>query len=94
MHVMGLIDLMAMMLPIRDPGFGSREVGETIQTPEVPTQIQEVPTHILERAEMNHSSQQPNFLPEKLGGKLKHSLSQWESITDDHWVLSVIRQGL
>ena len=29
-----------MMLPIRDPGFGSREVGETNQTPEVPAQIQ------------------------------------------------------
>ena len=26
--------------------------------------------------------------------KLKHFLSKWESITDDPWVLSVIRQGL
>ena len=47
---------MAMMLPIGDPGFESREVGETIQTPEVPTQIQEVPSHIIERAELNHSN--------------------------------------
>ena len=82
---------MAMILPIGDPGFESREVGETFQTPEVPTQIQEVPTHILERAELNHSNQQPCFPPEKLGGKLKHFLSKWESITDDPWVLSVIR---
>ena len=51
-----LIDLIAMMLPIRDPGFESREVRETIQTPEAPTQIQEVPTHILERAELNYSN--------------------------------------
>ena len=47
MRVIVLIDLVAMMLPIRDPGFRSREVGETIQTPEVPTQVQEVPAHIL-----------------------------------------------
>ena len=59
---------MAMMLPIGDPGFESREVGETIQTPEVPTKIQEVPTHILERAELNYSNQQPSIPPEKLGG--------------------------
>ena len=85
---------MAMILPIRDPGFKSREVGETFQTPEVPTQMQEVPTHILERVELNHSNKQPSFPPEKLGGKLKHFLSKWESVTDDPWVLSVIRQGL
>ena len=85
---------MAMILPIRDPGFESREVGETFQTPEVLTQIQEVPTHILERAELNHSNQQPSFPPEKLRGNLKHFLSKWESITDDPGVLSVVRQGL
>ena len=83
-----------MILPIGDPGFESREVGETFQTPEVPTQIQEVPTHILERAELSHSNQQQSFPPEKLGGKLKHFLSKWESITDNPWILSVIRQGL
>ena len=83
-----------MLLLIGDPGFESREVGETFQTPEVPTQIQEVPTHILEIAELNHSNEQQSFPPEKLGGKLKHFLSKWESITDDSWVLSVIRQGL
>ena len=47
-----------MILPIRDPGFESREVGEIFQTPEVPTQIQEAPTRILERAELSHSNQQ------------------------------------
>ena len=85
---------MNMILPIGDPGFENREVGETFQIPEVPTQIQEVPTHIVERVELNHSNQQPSFPLEKLGGKLKHFLSKWESITDDPWVLSVIRQGL
>ena len=59
-----LIDLMVLVLPIRDPGFGSREVGETIQPLEVPTQIQEVPTHILERAELNYSNQGPSFSPD------------------------------
>ena len=83
-----------MILPIGDPSFESREVGETFQTPEVPTQIQEVPTHILERAKLSHSNQQQSVPPEKLGGKLKHFLSKWESITDDPWILSVIRQGL
>ena len=85
---------MAMILPIRDPGFESRKVGEIFQIPEVPTQIQEIPTLILERAEWNHSNQQPSFPPEKLGGKLKHFHSKWESITDNPWVLSVTRQGL
>ena len=85
---------MAMILPIRDPGFESRKVGEIFQIPEVPTQIQKIPTLILERAEWNHSNQQPSFPPEKLGGKLKHFLSKWESITDNPWVLSVTRQGL
>ena len=37
---------MATMLIIRDPDFGNREAEESIQTPEVPAQIQEVPTHI------------------------------------------------
>ena len=32
-RIIVLIDLMAMMLPIRDPGFESREIRETIQTP-------------------------------------------------------------
>ena len=54
--------------------------GNYIQTPDVPTLIQEVPTHILERTELNHSNQQPSFPLEKLGGT--------------PWVLSVIRQGL
>ena len=83
-----------MILPIGDPGSESREVGEIFQTPEVPTQIQEAPTHILERAELSRSNQQQSFPPEKLGEKLKHFLSKWESITDDRWILSVIRQGL
>ena len=83
-----------MILSIGDPGFESREVVEFFQTPEVPTQIQEAHTHILERAELSHSNQQQSFPPEKLGGKLKHFLSKWESITDDPWILSVIRQGL
>ena len=83
-----------MILPIGDPCFESREVGEFFQTPEVPTQIQEAPTHILERAELSHSNQQQSFPPETLGGKLKHFPSKWESITDDPWILSVIRQGL
>ena len=94
MRIIVLTDLLAMILPIGDPGFESREVGEFFQTPEVPTQIQEAPTHILERAELSHSNQQQSFPPEKLGGKLKHFLSKWESITDDPWILSVIRQGL
>ena len=93
-RIIVLTDLLAMILPIGDPGFESREVGEIFQTPEVPTQIQEAPTHILERAELSHSNQQQSFPPEKLGGKLKHFLSKWESITDDPWILSVIRQGL
>ena len=42
----------------------------------------------------NHSNQQQSFPPEKLGGKLKHFLSKWESTTDDPWILSVIRQRL
>ena len=83
-----------MILPIGGPSFESREVGEFFQTPEVPTQIQEAPTHILERAELSHNNKQQSFPPEKLGGKLKHFLSKWESITDDPWILSVIRQGL
>ena len=85
---------MAMILPIGDPSFESREVGETFQTREVPTQIQEVSIHILERTELNHSNQQQSFPPEKLGRKLKYFLSKWESITGDPWVLSAIRQGL
>ena len=78
---------MAMILPIGDTGFESREIGEAFQTPEVPT-------HILERAELSHSNQQQSFTPEKFEGKLKHFLSKLESITDDPWILSVIRQGL
>ena len=61
-----------MILPIGDPGFESREVGEFFQTSEVPTQVQEAPTHILEGAELSHSNQQQSFPPEKLGGKLNH----------------------
>ena len=71
---------MAMILPIGDPGLESREVGETFQTPEVPTQIQEVPTHILERDELSISNQQQSFPPEELRGKLKHFLSKWSQL--------------
>ena len=66
---------MAMMLPIRDPGFKTRKVGGNYSEP----------IHVPERAELNPSNQQPSVPPEKFGGKLKDFLSKWESITDDPW---------